>query len=312
MQSDHRTDECVEGTVMALGNFDGIHQGHRVIIEETSRQARDRGCKSSVLLLNPHPMQFFKKAPGPFLLTTIGSKRAMFKDLGIECVFIEEFDSQFASLEPGAFVRDCLVQKYQVRGVVVGFDYAFGSRGAGKTHHLEELGKAHGFSVTVKDAVSLGGQVVSSTLIRSKVAQGLMEEAALYLGYPYHIHGRVIQGSRLGRTLGYPTANLDVDPAIMLPKKGVYLSTARCQERSYHALTNVGFKPTVSGQSLSVEIHLLNFNGDIYGEELNVSFLQRMRNEKVFKNTEELKAQIYQDIRQGESLFREKYGTGKI
>ncbi len=312
MLSDNQTDQCVEKTVMALGNFDGIHLGHRAIIEETARQAAARGVRSAVLLLNPHPMQFFKKVSGPFLLTTLRDKRAMFKDLGIACVFIEDFDGAFASLPPEAFVREYLVEKYRVSGVVVGFDYSFGRRGEGKTRHLQELGCREGFSVTVREAVCISGEIVSSSLIRSRIAAGLMEEAAQFLGYPYHVHGRVIPGSRLGRTLGFPTANLQVDTHILLPKKGVYLSLARLGKKSYYALANVGFKPTVAGRNLSVEIHLLNFSANIYGEELIVSFLHRMRDERAFKNTGELREQIRRDIRLGEGLIREKYSQGKI
>ncbi len=308
VKSDYQTDQCVEGTVMALGNFDGIHRGHRVIIEETARQAAARGAMSSVLLLNPHPMQFFKKVPGPFLLSTIGDKRAIFKALGIECVFIEDFDEAFASLSPESFVREYLVRKYRVAGVVAGFNYTFGRRGEGKTRHLQELGRREGFTVTVREAVSIQGEIVSSSLIRSRIAQGRMEEAELYLGYPYHIPGVVIPGSRLGRTLGFPTANLQVDPHIMLPQKGVYLSSVRRRQKSYYALANVGFKPTVAGRHLSVEVHLLNFSGNIYGEELIVSFLYRMRNERAFKNTEELKEQIVRDIMEGKELIKDKYG----
>jgi riboflavin kinase / FMN adenylyltransferase len=312
MLSDYQTDPCLEGTVMALGNFDGIHLGHRTIIEETARQAAARGTKSSVLLLHPHPMQFFRKETGPFLLTAIGDKRALFKALGIACVFIEKFDEAFASLTPEAFVREVLIGKYRVRGVVVGFDYTFGRRGAGNTRRLQELGAGGGFSVTVREAVLLKGKVVSSTLIRGLIARGRLEEAALYLGSPYHIRGRVIAGSRLGRTLGFPTANLQVDPDIMLPGKGVYLTSAGLQGQHHFALANVGFKPTVAGQHLSVELHLLNFSGDIYGEELKVSFLHRMRSERTFGSTDELKEQILRDILKGEDLIREKYGGAAI
>jgi riboflavin kinase / FMN adenylyltransferase len=307
MQTDYTSDACQSGTVMALGNFDGIHIGHRVIIEETVRQSLNRGLKSSVLLLNPHPSQFLAKQKKPFLLTTIADKREMFKKIGVDCVFIEEFDGNFAGLSPEGFVQKYLVDKYQVGGVVVGFDYSFGHKGQGNTQKLQELGKREGFSVTVREAVSIQGETVSSSLIRKKLAQGLMEDAALFLGYPYHIHGEVIPGSRLGRTLGFPTANLKIDPAIMLPQKGVYLTTTLYRGKTYPSLTNVGFKPTVAGKQLSVEIHLLHFSGNLYGQELNISFLQRIRDERAFKDIDELKEQIARDILLGQGIIREKY-----
>ncbi len=307
MHSDYKTDKCIADTVMALGNFDGVHLGHRVIIEETVRQSADFGVKSSVLLLNPHPIQYLKKARESFLLTTIQDKRAMFKELGVECIFIEPFDSSFAALSPDAFVREYLTRKFRVRGVVVGFDYSFGRRGEGNTRRLQELGVQEGFSVTVREAVAIKGQTISSTLIRRKIALGMVEEAAIFLGYPYHIRGKVISGSRLGRTLGFPTANLKIDPFIILPKKGVYLTAVRCRGKAFYGLTNVGFKPTVSGQHLSVEVHILNFSANIYDEELIVFFLQRIRNEKTFRNTDELKEQIIKDMRMGEGLIRGKY-----
>jgi riboflavin kinase / FMN adenylyltransferase len=310
MQTDYTSDACQSGTVMALGNFDGIHIGHRVIIEETVKQSMSRGLKSSVLLLNPHPSQLLAKEKKPFLLTTITDKRAMFKKIGVDCVFIEDFDSDFALLSPEGFVQKYLVDKYRVGGVVVGFDYSFGHKGQGNTQQLLELGQREGFSVTVREAVSIEGETVSSSLIRKKLTQGLMEDAALFLGDPYHIHGEVIPGSRLGRTLGFPTANLQVDPAILLPKKGVYLTTAFYQGKTYPSLTNVGFKPTVAGNHLSVEIHLLNFSGNLYGQELIITFLQRIRDERVFKDTTELKEQIARDIRLGEGILQEKYTGG--
>lgn len=309
MQTDYKSDACLSGTVMALGNFDGIHIGHRVIIEETVKQAQELGQKSSVLLLNPHPSQFFAKEKKPFLLTGIADKREKFKKIGVDCVFIETFDNNFALLSPEDFILRYLVDKYRVRGVVVGFDYSFGHKGQGDTQKLWEWGQREGFTVTVREAIRVQGETVSSSLIRRKLAQGLMEDAALYLGYPYHIHGEVIPGSRLGRTLGFPTANLRIDPGIMLPKKGVYLTAALYQGRTHPSLTNVGFKPTVAGNHLSVEIHLLNFSGNLYGEELNISFLQRIRDEKVFKDTSHLKEQIAKDILLGQGIIREKYGS---
>ncbi len=307
MQSDYTSDACLNGTIMALGNFDGIHIGHRVIIEETVQQSVKRGRKSSVLLLNPHPSQFFSKEKKPFLLTTTADKRAMFKKIGVDCVYIEDFGTNFALLSPEGFVQQYLVDKYHVGGVVVGFDYSFGHRGQGNTQKLQELGQREGFSVTVREAVSIQGETVSSSLIRKKLSQGLMEDAALFLGYPYHIHGEVIPGSRLGRTLGFPTANLKIDPTTLLPKKGVYLTTALYGGKAYPSLTNVGFKPTVSGNHLSVEIHLLHFSGNLYGQELIISFLQRIRDERVFKDTNELKEQIARDIRLGQGIIQKKY-----
>ncbi len=299
--------KLITGTIMALGNFDGVHLGHRFIIEEAVRQARSKGKKSSVLLLDPHPLQGLGIEKGSFFLSTTPDKCTIFNSMDLDTVIIEEFTKSFASLSPESFVRDYLVGKYQVSGVVVGFNYSFGCRGAGKTSDLVRFGKEYGFSVTVKEAYTYKGVIVSSSLIRERLLSGDVEEAAALLGYPYHVKGKVVNGSKRGRTMGFPTANLDISPEILLPKKGVYLTKTRYLGQTLFALTNVGFKPTFSGETLSVEIHLLDFSNNLYGEELSVEFLHRMRDERPFTSTKELKEQIIKDINQGETIIRDKY-----
>lgn len=296
-----------KNTIIALGNFDGVHLGHKVILNEAIKQSKYIGSKSSVLLLDPHPMELFRNKKEPYLLSTLEDRCRIFKSMGIDIAIIEKFTMDFALLSPEKFINDYLVNKLNIAGVVVGFDYGFGNKGLGNTTDLEYHGKKNNFNVTIIKPVVKNTEIISSSLIRKQIQQGKVEQISEYLGYNYFLKGTVVSGNKIGRSLGFPTANLKINDDLIIPMRGVYLTEVKCKDTMYYALTNIGFKPTVLGKDLSIEVHLLNFSENVYGEELTVTFLQRLRNEKAFNNISELKNQIVQDIIDGESLINQKY-----
>ncbi len=301
------TSNLPPNTVMALGNFDGVHLGHRAIIKKTVKKAQLMRQKSSVLLFEPHPYKVLEKKKKPYLLTTINDRCLMLGNIGIDIVFVEKFTKKFASLLAEEFLEIYLTKKFAISGVVVGFDYTFGHQGKGTTFELEHIAKESGFSVEIIEPVIVNNKIVSSSLARTKLLQGKVDEVSKILGYNYFIRGTVVSDRKIGRTLGFPTANLQLPSDIILPANGVYLVMATYKNRQYYGLSNLGFRPTVFGQTLAVEIHLLNFSENIYGEVLVVSFLEKLREERSFKDREKLKSQIRQDVLTAKKII-EGYG----
>ncbi len=296
--------------VIALGNFDGIHLAHRKILEETKTSAQKLGLKSAVLLLNPHPAQLlFPERPFQ-LLSSLENRAEILAGLGMDYLIVEQFTEHIARLSPFNFVRNYLVQTLNVARVVVGYDYTFGHQGKGTTYALMELGKKFGFEVEIIPPVMIGGKVISSSLIRELVSRGEVEKASKYLGAFFERKGKVIHGEGRGATLGFPTANLEISGDLLLPVNGVYLNLAQCRDKEMFALTNVGKKPTFcTDNKTHVEVFLLGFNKDVYGEELTVLFLHRIRDEIAFKDSQLLIKQIERDLLKAQSLIERKYGS---
>ncbi len=295
--------------VIALGNFDGVHLAHRKILEKTIIKAKKLGLRSAVLLLNPHPVQFlFPERPFQ-LLSSLEKRAAILADLGIDYLIIEQFTEQIARLSPYNFVRNYLVQALNAAGVVVGYDYTFGHRGEGTTSLLAQLGKKFGFEAEIIPPVTAGGKVISSSLIRGLVTRGEVEEAAEYLGAFFERKGKVIHGEGRGAALGFPTANLAIPADLLLPANGVYLNLVQFSGKKKFALTNVGNKPTFcTDKKTHVEVFLLEFEADLYGEELTIRFLHRIRDEMVFRDSRRLIEQIGRDLLEARSLIEHKYG----
>jgi riboflavin kinase / FMN adenylyltransferase len=282
--------------VLALGNFDGVHKGHRAILRATVDRARETGAKSAVLILMPHPLALLSPDNAPALLQTAEDRILMLGEAGIDYVIIHPFTREFAGILPESFAAEILYGRLGVSGVVVGFDYSFGRRGQGNANDLVRLGSRLGFSVEVVEPVSVAGVAVGSTAIRRFLAEGRVEAAAAMLGYPFYLRGKVIHGDGRGRTLGFPTANLAVPPDVIRPANGVYLSKAAYEKETAWALTNVGSRPTFCNADPSIEVYLLDKEKNLYGKELIVSFLQKMREEKTFKSAAELMRQIQRDV----------------
>ncbi len=289
---------CVRNPVLTLGNFDGIHIGHQKIIRKVVERARELGCPSAVYTFEPHPLRVVAPHKSPPLLLEREDKKRIIESFGIDYLILARFTKEFAAKHPREFVEEVLVRELSVKEVWVGHDYAFGRGKTGTVEYLKELGGEFGFGVRVVPACKRGGLVVSSSRVRELISRGEVKEAARLLARPYSIKGRVVKGRVVGRTIGFPTANLDVVNELV-PARGVYAAYAKLNGRPYMAVVNIGTAPTFSKKAHkaeTVEVHLLDFRGDIYGKEMEVFFIKRLRDERPFDSVEELARNIDKDV----------------
>ncbi len=294
--------------VLALGNFDGLHLAHRKIIKRTKNIADSKSLLSAVLLLDPHPFKILFPHKNLLLLSTLEKRIEILNDWGLDILFIQKFTSDLAGFAPLQFVQRYLVNILQVDTVIIGFDYTFGSQGKGTASDLLHWGKTFGFNVEIVPSIKHDNKVVSSTLIRNLLRKGEVKKASDYLGFCFTRSGKVIQGEGRGRQLGFPTANLDIPGDLLLPAHGVYLSLVYWRGREMFGLTNIGVKPTFATiKKTVVEVYLLDFDKNIYGEELSIKFLCKIRNEVAFKDANSLKKQIALDINCARDLIGNKY-----
>ena len=281
--------------VLALGNFDGVHLGHQNIFRHVVSRADEIGGTPMVFTFDCHPLKVLAPERALLVLTTNAQKRSLIGALGVRVGLWIPFTEQFARQKPLAFIRDVLQERIGVRELVVGYDFRFGHCRAGNVTLLQQQAAAHGYDVTVIPAVKLGETVVSSSTIRALLQKGQVEEAARLLGRDYALSGLVVEGFRRGAKLGFPTANVRVDHEIV-PREGVYAVRVELEGRQYPGVANVGRNPTFGNESLSVEVHLLDFEDDLYGTRLGVAFVARMRDERKFASADELVAQIACDV----------------
>lgn len=289
---------------MALGNFDGVHKGHQVLLHSCVRESREHAWFSSVLLWHPHPMQVLQGNQQIKYLNTLKQKYELIKSLGIQYLFCLPFSRQTASLSPLEFVQEYLVNLFQVKKVFVGFNYSFGQKGSGTSELLKTLGEEEGFKVSVIEPVIIEGQLVSSSLIRQKYGEGDMPGAAKLLGYYPTLEGPVVSGEHRGRELGFPTANLAVSALQALPLFGVYAAYAKYNGLFWPAIANIGLKPTFNSKKITVEVHLFDFKENIYQKNLRIFLLKKIRSEQKFENKEELQAQICNDLETAQQILR--------
>lgn len=287
--------------VIALGMFDGVHMGHRALLTHAVETARERNVLSVAYTFTNHPKSLFGQTPK--LLFTEQERRNCIKSLGFDRVQMEVFDKELAILSPEAFV-EYLQEEYDVCVFVVGFNYTFGQGRKGTPETLTEIGKTHGFEVHVIPPVLFQGDTVSSTRIRQLITTGKIADANSMLLEPYSLTGTVVKNRRIGTTLGFPTANILPPAEKALPATGIYVTSVLHEGRSYEAVTNVGTNPTVNGSTLTVETYLMDYEGDLYGKELTVSFHKRLRDEIRFDSKEALIAQIKQDVVAAREYFK--------
>jgi riboflavin kinase / FMN adenylyltransferase len=282
---------------LAIGVFDGVHLGHQAVISTSARHARDAEGTPVVLTFDPHPAKVLRPDDAPHLLTATQHKIALIRDLGVAHLLVLQFDRQFAATAPEEFVRQLVSHGRPLREICVGHEWSFGKGRAGNLALLKELGAAASFNVVGVPAVTLNGEVVSSTAIRRAVAEGDLIKATQMLGREYTILGTVKAGEKLGRKLGFPTANLSAHSE-QFPPNGVYVAEARLADVLYRGVANLGYRPTVSAKKTErlLELHLFELNKDIYGEEIEVRFLRYLRPEQKFENVEALAAQIARDV----------------
>jgi len=294
--------------VIALGNFDGLHLAHKEIIGRAIEMAAAKGLKSAVFFLEPHPVKVLFPESDLLLLSTVAQRTKILEEWGLDYIVVEDFNTEFSMLPPVNFARDYLAGYLNAACVVVGYNYSFGSQGRGTPLELLGWGEEFGYGVEIVPPVMISGEVVSSSLIRGLISSGDVSEASLFLGDYFSRTGRIVHGEGRGRHLGYPTANLQFLPDLLLPAGGVYLALAEFGEQKYFSLTNIGKKPTFSrSEEVVIEAYLLDFSGDIYDKELTLKFLQRIRKEKSFSGAELLVKQIDADVKFARDLIAKQY-----
>ena len=281
--------------VVALGMFDGVHLGHRALIGQTVAEANRLGAKPVVFTFSNHPMEVL--GSGVRLLSSISERDTILRALGAEEVASVAFTRELAALSPEQFI-ELLLERWDVRALVVGYNYTCGAHGSGTPETLAQIGNARGFTVLVVPPVLLEGSSVSSTRVREAIEQGDVELAQRMLKRRYTLCGTVVENRRIGRRIGFPTANILPEANRVIPKDGVYATIACVNGAYYCAVTNVGTNPTVHGDHLTIETHMINFDADIYGERLSVAFRRLLRGELIFSSLDALKEQIRLDIRE--------------
>jgi len=276
--------------VITLGNFDGVHRGHLEIFEKLKGFAKDSGSDAVVFTFEPHPVKVLRPELGPSLITTLSEKLKLIKDAGIDAVILADFTKEFAEQHPASFVEEILCHKLNIRVAVVGHDFTFGRGKEGTIEFLYEKGEAAGFDVHVVEALKVNGEVVSSTKIRRYITDGDVSLAALLLGRPYSIEGKVVRGDSRGKGLGFPTANIETCGELF-PKNGVYAVNVELAGNTMAGAANVGTRPTFDKKERSIEVHIIDFNGSIYGKSVRLAFLDRIRGEIAFPSPEALSVQ---------------------
>lgn len=293
---------------IALGNFDGLHIAHKKIVDRTREIARAKNLKCAIFLLDPHPASVLFPQSDLFLLSTVAERAEKLDKWGMDYLIIEDFTPEFSMLSPYSFVKDYLAGFLNVSEIIVGYDYSFGARGQGTPNELLKWSEELGYNVEIMPPVMLGSEVVSSSLIRELILKGEVKGASVYLGDYFTRTGRVVHGDGRGRHLGYPTANLETPPGLIIPGNGVYLTLAEWKGKQYFSLTNIGSKPTfMQGNEIVVEVYLMDFSGNLYGEELTLKFLNKIRKEKYFSEVCFLIRQIKDDEKRARELIAEEY-----
>lgn len=291
-------------TAVGLGNFDGLHVGHMALVNTLISEARLNGLETIIYTFTKHPENILRKKLFTPLLTTVGKKIQLLSETALNYTYFDEFDENFSRMKPECFVKEVLLDKLGAKLLVAGFDYRFGYMGQGNVDLLKELGKKYNFKLVVIPPIKIDDEIVSSTLIRELVSKGDMENVFRLLGRHYSITGEVLDGRRVGRRIGFPTANLQPEEYLIMPHRGVYITKTLYNGDCYSSLTNIGLNPTFGDVArVTAETHILNFDRDIYKSSIEVFFMAKLRNEKKFKNGEELAEQIKRDIRTAKEYF---------
>jgi riboflavin kinase/FMN adenylyltransferase len=283
-------------TAITIGTFDGVHIGHRKILERLINDAKKTGLQSTVLTFFPHPRMVLQKDTEIKLLNTIQEKIKILELIGLDCLIIQPFTIEFSRLSATEFVRDILVNKLKSKKIIIGYDHRFGRNRNANIQDLIAFGNALNFEVEEIAAEEINDVSVSSTKIRNALINGDIKTANDYLGYNYMLTGDVKKGKGLGRKLNFPTANLFIEEEYkLIPKNGVYVVKSILNEQLFYGMMNIGFNPTVGGSTKNIEIHFFNFKADLYGQNIQVDILERIRDEHKFNSLEELKVQLEKD-----------------
>jgi riboflavin kinase/FMN adenylyltransferase len=285
-------------TVLTVGTFDGVHAGHRVLMDTVLEKAKERDARSVIVTFDPHPREIITPGKaGIQLLSTLQERRQVLEELGIDLLLVIPFDRDFSLLSAEEFIRDVIYKEVGVSEFVIGYDHHFGKDREGTIETVERLGKELGFDAYVVSRQEVGEQTVSSTAIREAIAgEGDMESAAEMLQRPYRLSGTVVHGDKRGQKIGFPTANLTpVDARKIIPKDGVYAVKAHLEGEQWKGMMNIGSRPTFEGVEPALEVHLFNFDQTIYGKTIEVRFVKRIRDEMKFDGVDALVAQLKKD-----------------
>ncbi len=289
---------------VGLGNFDGLHIGHMTLINTLINESKVLGIDSVVYTFLKHPENILRKKLNTPIITTINKKIQLLQSTRLDYLYFDDFDEAFSRMKPEDFIKDILFDKLKVKLAVTGFDYRFGYKGQGNVSLLEEAGKEYGFDVIVIPPVKIDEHIVSSTSIRQSITKGSIEKANRLLGRHFSISGTVTRGRRVGNTIGFPTANISYYDKIILPHTGVYITKTLVENKIYNSVTSVGINPTFKENlPISIETYILDFNEDIYGKDIEVVFIKRLRNEKDFGSVDELITQIKTDVSDARKYF---------
>jgi riboflavin kinase / FMN adenylyltransferase len=291
---DSAPDDALRGAVVAIGNFDGVHRGHRAVIAVAMAQARALGKPAAVLTFEPHPRAFFNPTEPLFRLTDAAAKLRLLASTGLDGAIVLTFDAALAGLSAEDFVRQILVERFAVSGAVIGFNFHFGMNRAGSPDFLKSQGRQYGFGVDVVPRFEDAGRPVSSGPIREALAAGRIAEANEFLGYPWFVSGEVVHGDKRGRELGFPTANLKLDAACGL-RHGIYAVRIGVGGRRYDAVANFGRRPMYDTGVVLLEVFVFDFAGDLYGQTIDVAFIDWIREERMFDSAQALIAQMKDD-----------------
>jgi riboflavin kinase/FMN adenylyltransferase len=289
-------------TLLTIGVFDGVHLGHQRLISELLKQAARRHLLAGVVTFRQHPEDVLTTGKSLPFLTDIETRIGLLQALGINLIVPLTFTKRLAGLGARQFIAR-LQKHLKMRGLVIGPDFALGRRREGNIEALRKLGQEMDFSLTVVPPLVINGETVSSTAIRKAMADGDMKKVRELTGRYFSLHGKVVTGAGRGESLGFPTANLDVNSGQALPPDGVYAGLAHANGKTYRSMTNIGFDPTFGDKTRTIEAYLLDYSGDLYGHKLSVDFIAKLRDEKKFKNAEELKKQVAEDIKRGRNIL---------
>ena len=289
--------------ILTIGNYDGLHLGHRKIIERIKVKAREKDGTSMLMTFHPHPLTILKPDKLIGLITPLQVKKKLIEEAGIDVLFIIPFNDEFHLISPEDFVNNLLIEKLGIKGLIVGYDFKFGKGGKGNVEYLASKSTEYGFFFEIQAAITMEGEKVGSNRIRKMIQEGDVRKAGVHLGRPYMVEGTVITGDGRGRTIGFPTINLKTDFPL-IPKRGVYISELEIDGKKFQAVTNIGYNPTFDGQSQTIETYILDFSQDLYSREIALYFLDRIRDEVKFGSVDELKDRIWKDVDIARAYFK--------
>ena len=283
-------------TIVTLGTFDGVHIGHQKIIEKLIQNAKEYNCESLILTFFPHPRMVLQKGSDIKLLNTIDERSVLLDKLGLDNLIIHPFDLEFSRLSAEEFVKKILVDTFNIQKIIIGYDHRFGNNRTANIDDLIRYGEKFGFEVEQISAQEINEVSISSTKIRNAILDGNIALANEYLGYNYSLSGIVSKGKQLGRTIGFPTANIKIaEEYKLIPVNGVYIVKSILNQITVFGIMNIGINPTVNGENLSIEVHFLDFDTDLYDKKITISILDRIREEQKFESVALLKLQLEKD-----------------